>query len=93
MLVVESVVPGGPADGLLEPGDVVARLGGAVVTEFLGLEAALDAAGEGGPAGCGLWGLRLLVVVRAERRAGRLVELAGAGRLSGCSAQQCCSCA
>lgn len=30
MLVVESVVPGGPADGVLEPGDVLIRLQGQV---------------------------------------------------------------
>ena len=30
MLVVESVVPGGPADGVLEPGDVLVRLQGQV---------------------------------------------------------------
>jgi hypothetical protein len=28
MLVVESVVPGGPADGVLEPGDVLVRASG-----------------------------------------------------------------
>ena len=30
MLVVESVVPGSPADGVLEPGDVLVRLNGKV---------------------------------------------------------------
>ena len=44
MLVVESVVPGGPADGALEPGDVLVRLGGAVTTHFLPMDALLDAA-------------------------------------------------
>ncbi|KAL4420764.1 hypothetical protein ABPG75_010420 [Micractinium tetrahymenae] len=42
MLVVESVVPGGPADGQLEPGDVLVRLNGQIVTEFLTMEAMLD---------------------------------------------------
>ena len=43
MFVVESVVPGSPADGVLEPGDVLVRVGGAVVTHFLHLEEILNA--------------------------------------------------
>ena len=42
MLVVDSVVPGGPADGALEPGDVLARLQGRVIVHFLPMEALLD---------------------------------------------------
>lgn len=42
LLVVESVVPGGPSDGLLEPGDVLVRLDGAFVSDFLPMEALLD---------------------------------------------------
>ena len=42
MLVVESVVPGGPADGVLEPGDVLVTLEGAAVVHFQPLEALLD---------------------------------------------------
>ena len=42
MLVVDSVVPGGPADGLLEPGDVLVRIQGQVVVHFLPMEALLD---------------------------------------------------
>ena len=42
MLVVDSVVPGGPADGLLEPGDVLIRLHGQVIVHFLPMEALLD---------------------------------------------------
>lgn len=42
MLVVESVVPGGPAAGSLQPGDVLVRVDGRVVTHFLPLEEALD---------------------------------------------------
>jgi C-terminal processing protease CtpA/Prc len=42
MLVVDSVVPGGPAAGALEPGDVLVRVDGRVVTHFLPLEEALD---------------------------------------------------
>ena len=42
MLVVDSVVPGGPADGLLEPGDVLVRLQGEVVVHFLPMEGLLD---------------------------------------------------
>ena len=44
MLVVDSVVPGSAADGALEPGDVLVRVNGAVVTHFLPLAEALDAA-------------------------------------------------
>ena len=44
MLVVDSVLPGGPAEGRLEAGDTLVRLGGQVLTSFLPLEAALDSA-------------------------------------------------
>jgi len=43
MLVVEEVVPGGPADGRLEAGDVLVRVEGERIRGFLPLEAALDA--------------------------------------------------
>ncbi|GLT57239.1 hypothetical protein SLA2020_302260 [Shorea laevis] len=42
MLVVDSVVPGGPAHSHLEPGDVLVRVNGEVVTQFLKLETLLD---------------------------------------------------
>ncbi|KAI3430723.1 hypothetical protein D9Q98_005309 [Chlorella vulgaris] len=42
MLVVESVVPGGPADGVLEPGDMLVRLNGRILTEFRSMEELLD---------------------------------------------------
>lgn len=42
MLTVESVLPGGPADGKLQPGDAVVRLNGEIVTAFLPMEDALD---------------------------------------------------
>lgn len=41
MLVVDSVLPGGPADGLLEAGDVLVHVQGQVVTHFLHLEVML----------------------------------------------------
>lgn len=44
MLVVDSIVPGSPAEHLLEPGDVVTRVEGRVVTHFLTLEDILDSA-------------------------------------------------
>ena len=44
MLVVDSIVPGSFAESLLEPGDVVTRVEGKVVTHFLALEDLLDAA-------------------------------------------------
>ncbi|MBS0394632.1 MAG: trypsin-like peptidase domain-containing protein [Proteobacteria bacterium] len=42
MLVVKEVQPGAPADGVLEPGDVLVRIDGRYVTEFLTLEGILD---------------------------------------------------
>ncbi len=48
-LVVESVIPGGPGDGCLEPGDILLAVNGVPTAHFLPLEAALDAAAAGGP--------------------------------------------
>ncbi|XP_075494196.1 LOW QUALITY PROTEIN: protease Do-like 7 [Primulina tabacum] len=42
MLVVDSVVPDGPAHKHLEPGDVLVRLNGEVSTQFLKMETLLD---------------------------------------------------
>ncbi|XP_057433604.1 protease Do-like 7 isoform X2 [Lotus japonicus] len=42
MLVVDSVVPGGPGYKHLEPGDVLVRVNGEVTTQFLKLEIVLD---------------------------------------------------
>ncbi|KAG6779093.1 hypothetical protein POTOM_015460 [Populus tomentosa] len=42
MLVVDSVVPCGPADRQLESGDVLVHVNGEVTTQFLKLEALLD---------------------------------------------------
>ncbi|KAL5076869.1 hypothetical protein RYX36_015853 [Vicia faba] len=42
MLVVESAVPGGPGYKHLEPGDVLVRVNGEVITQFLKLETILD---------------------------------------------------
>ncbi len=42
MLVVREVVPGGPAEGRLEVGDVIVRAGGRLVNAFLPVEALLD---------------------------------------------------
>ncbi|KAK1279931.1 Protease Do-like 7 [Acorus gramineus] len=42
MLVVDSVVPGGPAHKKMEPGDVLVRVNGEVLTQFLKLEMILD---------------------------------------------------
>lgn len=42
MLVVDRVVPGSPAFGTLEAGDILVKVNGEVVTHFLPLEAALD---------------------------------------------------
>jgi S1-C subfamily serine protease len=42
MLVVEQVIPDSPADGRLEPGDILLRINGQLVTEFVPLAAVLD---------------------------------------------------
>ncbi|KAI3842382.1 hypothetical protein MKW92_037536 [Papaver armeniacum] len=42
MLVVDSLVPDGPAHKLLEPGDILVRVNGEVITRFLDLETVLD---------------------------------------------------
>lgn len=42
MVVVSEVVPGGPAAEILEPGDVVVRINGRWVGDFLGLETVFD---------------------------------------------------
>jgi S1-C subfamily serine protease len=42
MLVVDEVLPGGPADGKLEVGDILLRVEGASLTSFTPLEALLD---------------------------------------------------
>jgi len=42
MLVVNEVLPGGPADGILQPGDVLVRVNGKLIAEFEPLEQVLD---------------------------------------------------
>ena len=42
MLVVEQVIPGGPAEGVLAAGDILVRVNGELVSRFLPLEATLD---------------------------------------------------
>ena len=42
MLVVEQVIPESPAAGKLEPGDILIRINGTLVTEFVPLAAILD---------------------------------------------------
>ena len=42
MLVVEQVIPDSPADGKLQPGDILLRINGELVTEFVPLAAMLD---------------------------------------------------
>ncbi|KAI3838210.1 hypothetical protein MKX03_020558 [Papaver bracteatum] len=42
MLVVDSLVPDGPADEQLQPGDILVRVNGEVITLFLDLETILD---------------------------------------------------
>ena len=42
MLTVAQVIPGGVADEILEPGDILVHIGGDLVTDFLTLEMKLD---------------------------------------------------
>ena len=42
MLTVQKVIPDSPADGLLEPGDILLRINGDLVTEFIPLATVLD---------------------------------------------------
>lgn len=42
MLTVDHVIPGSPADGLLQPGDIVVRINDRVITEFVPLAEMLD---------------------------------------------------
>lgn len=42
LLVARDIVPGGPADGVLEPGDILIRLADRRVTDFVGIESVLD---------------------------------------------------
>jgi len=42
MLAVEQVIPGSPAADVLEPGDILIRVNGELVTHFVPLEAVLD---------------------------------------------------
>jgi pro-apoptotic serine protease NMA111 len=44
MLVVDNVQPGSASDGILQPGDILVRLNGQLLTSFEPLEAVLDAA-------------------------------------------------
>ncbi|HEV8442442.1 MAG TPA: trypsin-like peptidase domain-containing protein [Steroidobacteraceae bacterium] len=47
MLVVNEVLPGGPADGTLQPGDVLVRVNGKLVSEFEPLDQVMDESVDG----------------------------------------------
>ena len=42
MLVVQQIIPGSPADSEMKPGDILVRLNGKLVTDFVTLESLLD---------------------------------------------------
>ncbi|KAJ3293734.1 serine protease [Rhizoclosmatium sp. JEL0117] len=42
MLVVSQVIPKGPAEGIMEPGDIIVKLNGKMVTKFVPLEEVFD---------------------------------------------------
>ncbi len=42
MLAVEQVIPGSPAAGTMAPGDILIRINGVMITEFIPLESILD---------------------------------------------------
>ncbi len=42
MLIVGQVIPGGAADGMLEPGDILVSVDESLITDFVSLEALLD---------------------------------------------------
>ncbi|MFK7860589.1 MAG: trypsin-like peptidase domain-containing protein [Granulosicoccus sp.] len=43
MLVVAQVIPGGVAENIFEPGDILVSIGGELITDFIALESTLDA--------------------------------------------------
>ena len=42
MLAVEQVLPKGPADGLLEPGDILVEINGTLIARFIDMEEIFD---------------------------------------------------
>ena len=42
MLVVEQILPKGPGDGLLEPGDILVEMNNKLVSRFVDMEEILD---------------------------------------------------
>lgn len=71
MLVVESTLPGSPAHGVLETGDVLVRMNGSIVTHFQQMAEILDDAVAVGA-----------VVVLELERLGVMVSALALGKLS-----------